>query len=81
MALNFPLKTLNSINSSTDVWPGSTCGCGLAQQCVGGLHCGHHGAGGGVCDGGGVVGVLRLRAAVPLQPLRLREHGLTSERC
>lgn len=58
----------------------STCGCSLAQQCVRGLHCGHHGASGGVCDGGGVVGVLCLCAAVSLQPLRLGEHSLTSKR-
>lgn len=62
------------------IWAVSTCGCGLAQQCVRGLHCGHHGAGGGVCDGGGVVGVLCLRVAVSLQPLRLGEHSLASKR-
>lgn len=51
----------------------NTCGCGLAQQRVRGLH---HGAGAGIRDGGWVVGVLRLCATVSLQPLRLGEHGL-----
>ena len=58
----------------------STCGCGLSQQRIRCLHCGHHGASCGVCDGGGIVGVLCLSAAVSLQPLRLREHSLKSER-
>lgn len=52
------------------------CGCGLAQQRVGGLHRGHHGPGGGLSDGGGVVGVLRLSAAVSLQSVCLGEHSL-----
>lgn len=53
-----------------------TCGRGLAQQRVGRLHRGDHGAGCGVGDGGGVVGVLCLGAAVSLQPVRLGEHRL-----
>lgn len=53
------------------VWIMTTCGCGLAQQCVRSLHCGYHGASGGICNGGRIVGVLCLGAAVALQRLRL----------
>lgn len=61
------------------MWTIATCGCGLAQQCVRGLYCGYHGAGGGICNGGRIVGVLCLGAAVALQRLRLGEHSLTSK--
>lgn len=61
------------------MWTMTTCGCGLAQQCVRSLHRGYHGASGGICNGGWIVGVLCLGAAVALQRLRLREHSLTSK--
>lgn len=56
-----------------------TCGRGLAQKRVRRLHRGYHGTSGGICDGGRVVSVLCLSAAISLQCLWLWEDGLNSK--
>lgn len=69
----------STLISRPDGYAVITCGRGLAQKRVRRLHGGYHGTSGGICDGGRVVSVLCLSAAISLQCLWLWEDGLNSK--